>query len=111
MSQLLCAMLQSAGHQAVQAFDGASAMMAAMRTPAPDLIVLDLAMPAGDGHATLAKLKSLSKTALIPVLIVSGSKDATKVEAVRALGAAAFLEKPVSADTFIDAVEAFGHHK
>jgi len=111
MSQLLCAMLQSAGHQAVPAFDGASALMSAMRTPAPDLIVLDLAMPAGDGQTTLAKLKASAKTSLIPVLVVSATKDEATRAALRALGAAAYLEKPVSADTFIDAVEAFGHRK
>lgn len=108
MSQLLCAMLQSAGHNAMPAFDGASALMAAMRTPSPDLIVLDLQMPAGDGTTTLAKLKASAKTSLIPVLVVTASKDAASREKVRALGAAAYLEKPVSADTFIDAVEAFG---
>lgn len=108
MSQLLCAILQAAGHQPVPAYDGASTMMAAMRSPAPELIVLDLQMPAGDGQTTLAKLKQSSKTALIPVLVVSASKDPKTHDNVRALGAAAFLEKPVSPDTFIDAVEAFG---
>lgn len=111
MSQLLCAMLQSAGHQAVPAFDGASALMAAMRTPAPDLIVLDLAMPAGDGPTTLGKLKMAAKTSLIPVLVVSATKDEATKTAVRGLGAAAYLEKPVTADTFIAAVEAFGREK
>jgi two-component system cell cycle response regulator DivK len=111
MSQLLCAMLEAAGHKAIPAFDGASTLMAAMRTPAPDLIVLDLAMPAGDGPTTLTKLKASSKTALIPVLVVSGSPDAGAHDSVRALGAAAYLQKPVSADTFIDAVEAFGREK
>ena len=108
MSQLLCAMLQSAGHRAIPAFDGASALMAAMRVPAPDLIVLDMQMPAGDGPTTLAKLKASAKSSLIPVLVVTASKDAASREKMRALGAAAYLEKPVSADTFIDAVEAFG---
>lgn len=108
MSQLLCAMAQAAGHQAFPAFDGASTMMAAVRSPAPDLIVLDLQMPAGDGETTLRKLKQSAKTAMIPVLVVTGSKDPKARETVRALGAAAFLEKPVTPDTFIDAVEAFG---
>jgi two-component system cell cycle response regulator DivK len=108
MSLLLCQMLQSAGHQAVPAYDGASAMMAAMRAPAPELIVLDLAMPAGDGETTLIKLKQSSRTALIPVLVVSANQDAATRDRVRALGAAAFLAKPVSPDLFIDAVEAFG---
>jgi DNA-binding response OmpR family regulator len=111
MSQLLCGILQGAGHQPVPAYDGASTMMAAMRAPVPELIVLDLQMPAGDGQTTLTKLKQSSKTALIPVLVVSASKDPATRDKVRTLGAAAFLEKPVSPDTFIDAVEAFGPRK
>jgi DNA-binding response OmpR family regulator len=111
MSQLLCGILQGAGHQPVPAYDGASTMMAAMRAPVPELIVLDLQMPAGDGQTTLTKLKQSSKTALIPVLVVSATKDPATRDKVRTLGAAAFLEKPVSPDTFIDAVEAFGPRK
>lgn len=108
MSQLLCAMLRSAGHQPIPVYDGASAMMAAMRSPAPELIVLDLNMPAGDGRVTLSKLKQSGKTNQIPVLVVSGDQADATPDNVMALGAAAFLEKPVSPDTFIAAVEAFG---
>lgn len=107
-STLTCQMLMAAGHQAFPAFDGASALMAAMRTPAPDLIVLDLQMPAGDGTTTLAKLKQSAKTAMIPVVVVSATTDPTMHDKVRMLGAAGFLSKPIDPDTFIDAVEAFG---
>ena len=108
MSQLICALLRSAGHQPMPAFDGASTMMAAMRSPAPELIVLDLQMPAGDGPTTLTKLRQSSKTALIPVVAISATTDAKQHEEIRALGAATFLQKPLNPDTFIDAVEAFG---
>ena len=111
MSTLLCAMLHSAGHRAMPAYDGASAMMAAMRAPVPDLIVLDLQMPAGDGPTTLAKLKQSSKTALIPVIVVSATKDPAVQQAMKEKGAITFLEKPVNPDNFIAAVEAFGPAK
>lgn len=105
-STLACQMLMAAGHQAFPAFDGASAMMAAMRTPAPDITLLDLQMPAGDGTTTLTKLKQSAKTAMIPVLVVSGTSDAAMQDRVRMMGAAGFLAKPLDPDTFIDAVEA-----
>lgn len=108
MSQLLCAMLRSAGHQAMPAFDGASALMAAMRPPVPDVIVLDLNMPAGTGQVTLSKLRQSSKTMQVPVLVVSASKDAAVRAEVMALGASYYLEKPVSPDNFIAAIEAVG---
>lgn len=106
-SQLACQMLVASGHQAYPAYDGASTLMAAMRNPAPDLIVLDLQMPAGDGTTTLGKLKQSAKTALIPVLVVSATADPSMHDRVRTLGAAGFLAKPIDPDTFIDAIEAF----
>ena len=106
-SQLACQILIASGHQAFPAFDGASAMMAAMRTPAPELIVLDLQMPAGDGTTTLTKLKQSSKTSLIPVLVVSATTDPSMHDRVLAMGAAGFLAKPIDPDTFIDAIEAY----
>lgn len=108
LSTLLCQILQAAGHKAVPAFDGASTLMAAMRSPAPELIVLDLQMPAGDGQTTLSKLKASSKTATIPVLVLTASTDPDMHDRVRQLGAAAYLKKPIDPDTFVDAVEAFG---
>jgi DNA-binding response OmpR family regulator len=107
MSQLICTLLRSAGHQPMQAFDGASTLMAAMRIPMPELIVLDLQMPAGDGPTTLTKLRQSSKTALIPVVAISASTDPKQHAEIRALGASTFLQKPLDPDTFIDAVEAF----
>lgn len=65
-------------------------------------------MPAGDGTTTLMKLKQSSKTALIPVLVVSATPDQSMQDRVRMMGAVGFIPKPIDPDTFIDAVEAFG---
>lgn len=108
MSELLCAIVRGAGHKPSAAFDGASALMAAVRAPQPDLIILDLNMPAGTGQVTLAKLKASSRTTQIPVIVVSAVKDQATRDEVRALGAETFLEKPVSPDNLIAAIEAFG---
>lgn len=108
MSQLLCGILMAAGHQPTPVYDGASAMMAAMRSPSPELIVLDMQMPAGDGTMTLTKLKSSSRTALIPVIVVSATQDMKVRESVRALGASTFMEKPIDPERFLEAVAAFG---
>lgn len=108
MSELICGLLASAGHQAIPVFDGASTMMAAVRAPLPDLIVLDLQMPAGDGLVTLTKLKANSRCGRIPVVVVSASQDLRAREAVRDAGAATFLEKPLDSEHFLDVVEAFG---
>ena len=104
MSQLLCTLLRSEGHEAIPAFDAMQALMFAMRAPLPGLVVLDINMPGGAGIETLRKLKHSAKTGGVPVIVVSGSGDPAMPGAARALGAADVLQKPVDGDAFVAAV-------
>jgi DNA-binding response OmpR family regulator len=61
----------------------------------PDLIILDLGLPAGDGFVVMERLQAIPGLALIPIVIVSArDAHANKARAVKA-GAKAFLQKPV----------------
>ena len=61
----------------------------------PDLIVLDLGLPAGDGFLVMERLNEDTYLSLIPVLVVSArDRLATKARVIAA-GARAFLQKPV----------------
>lgn len=61
----------------------------------PDLIILDLGLPAGDGFLVMERLKAATYLSLIPILVVSArDRLATKSRAIKA-GAKAFLQKPV----------------
>lgn len=104
LSLMLCGVLRQAGHQPMPAFDAMQAVMFAMRTPAPDLILLDIGMPGGTGVEALKKLQVSSKTAHIPVIVVSGSTDPTMPDQVTALGAARFLAKPVDPELLLSTV-------
>jgi len=59
----------------------------------PDLIILDLGLPAGDGFVVMERLKSFPALAVIPIIVVS-ARDvrANKERALRA-GTKAFLRK------------------
>jgi len=92
---LVAGLLRARGHQVVPVFDAMQAFMFAMRPPAPDAIILDINMPGGTGIEALKRLKSSLNTALIPVIILSGSTDAGMAEKVKTLGADEFLQKPV----------------
>jgi DNA-binding response OmpR family regulator len=58
------------------AADAMQTIMYALRVQ-PNVIVLDIQMTGGTGITTLKKLKASTKTSGIPVLVVSGSTEAT----------------------------------
>jgi DNA-binding response OmpR family regulator len=61
----------------------------------PDLIILDLGLPAGDGFVVMERLKTIPSLGVIPVIVVS-ARDARANQALALkAGAKAFLQKPV----------------
>ena len=92
---LMSAALRKAGIQVVVARDAMQAVMGTHRTR-PDLILLDVNMPGGTGLSALKKIKSSTHTQLAPVIVISGSDDATMPQQVLDLGALEFLKKPVN---------------
>jgi DNA-binding NtrC family response regulator len=91
--------LAAAGHQLAVAEDGRTALDAIERF-APDLMLLDLAMPNMDGFAVLAEL---SPPAPVVIVITAHGDIATAVRAMRA-GAWDFVPKPFDPDHLQQAV-------
>lgn len=100
----MCAVVRQAGHVPMPAYDAMQTLMFAMRGPVPDLIILDINMPGGTGLEALQKLKRSARTALIPVVVISGSTEADMPAQVRALGAEEFLPKPVDPEALTLAI-------
>jgi DNA-binding NtrC family response regulator len=94
--------LEVEGYRAVVAGGGAAALAKAEQE-APEVVVLDVAMPEMDGLEVLARLKE--KQPDLPVIMMSG--HATIEAAVRAtkLGAFDFAEKPLSSDKLLITIE------
>ena len=75
------------------AADSTSALTEA-RKHQPDLILLDLGLPAGGGFVVLERIQTIPKLAVIPVVVVSARDvHANKDKALRA-GARAYVQKP-----------------
>ena len=74
--------------------DGYSVMGAAQKEH-PDVIILDLGLPAGDGFVVLERLQSSDTLSGIPVIVLTArDPQGNEARALRA-GAAAFFQKPV----------------
>lgn len=100
---LVSAFLRKKGFNVVNAFDATHAMLAA-RQAAPKAIVLDVNMPGGTGVDVLQKLKAMTKTTQIPIVIVTASDKEGLDGEVKDLGAAEFLRKPVDLDQLHEAL-------
>jgi diguanylate cyclase (GGDEF)-like protein len=93
---LLKAVLESAGHNALCASDGAQAIELAI-TGRPDVILLDVKMPGMDGFEVCVKLQALAETATIPIIFVTANY-AEEQDTLHGLevGAYDYLVKPIS---------------
>ena len=100
---LLFEILNDEGH-AVEVAENAAQARAARQTARPDLVLLDIWMPDTDG-VTLLKEWAGAGLLNMPVIMMSGHATIdTAVEATR-IGAQAFLEKPITLQKLLKAVE------
>jgi DNA-binding response OmpR family regulator len=67
----------------------------------PDLIVLDIGLPNGDGTVVLEKLRSHLVTAHTPVIVLSGLRDPTMRARMYRLGANRYLTKPIHSSALL----------
>ncbi len=95
VAKLYAAYAQSRGHAVLFARDGAETLVVAA-AELPDLILLDISMPKLDGRDALQQLKASSRTARIPVLVISAfGGDQALRDLLLELGAFDVMEKPV----------------
>jgi len=83
------------------ATSGEKALQIAAKVPLPDLIVLDVMMPEMDGYEVCRRLKAEPTTANIPVLFVTGHADDAERAKGMALGAVAYVTKPVDPEELL----------
>jgi two-component system response regulator len=74
----------------------------------PQLILLDLKLPRIDGLDVLRRLRSDPRTAIVPIVILTASKEDEDIVRGYALGANAYIRKPVDFEAFRSATKALG---
>lgn len=93
-------LLASAGHEVLQATDGAMGLAIAEREQ-PDLIVSDLQMPRMDGFALIEALRGHPACATIPVVALTAYSMPGDEEDVMRAGFVGYLSKPIEAELFV----------
>jgi len=93
--QLLALGLEESGYDIVEAATGVESLEQA-RTTRPDLIVMDLAMPDGNGDEAIASPKADPLTRDIPVIVLTAMLHGPLIDRAIAAGAAEILHKPVN---------------
>ncbi|MGC1396478.1 MAG: adenylate/guanylate cyclase domain-containing protein [Coleofasciculaceae cyanobacterium] len=102
--RLLSTILQSHGYQVRTAISGQMALKGANIIP-PDLILLDINMPAMNGYEVCAELKKRSKTAEIPVIFISALDQIfDKIKAFQ-VGGVDYITKPFQIEEVIVRIE------
>ena len=94
---------KAGGYAVVVASDGVGAVTRAQRER-PDLIILDIGLPAGDGFSVLERLKTLTSTALVPVIVLTAKDPEFVRDRVLEMGAEAFYQKPADNNALLASV-------
>jgi len=93
--KMLDSRLKSLGHEIIGAVDGGEALEIATREK-PELVLLDIMMPAMNGFQVLRKLKLQEETKNIPVIMLTAKGQEKDIVTGLEAGAADYVTKPFS---------------
>jgi CheY-like chemotaxis protein len=101
VAQGLAAVLKARGYQVETAFDGRQVLERMERSPAPDLLVLDYALPVLDGEEVMTRLRAQERFAKLPILLAT----ATEIDLSTLTRASGMLRKPYPAEVLFALIE------
>ncbi len=101
---LVRTILERAGYQVAAAVDAMQGVMLA-RQFSPDLIVLDVMIPAGGGQSVFERVRNLTTTMHLPILIYSATPKETFEKGVTFGDDVVFLQKPAGNGEILAAVQ------
>jgi len=102
--RLLVKRLKRRGYDLVEANNGEEGLAMA-RSEAPDLILMDMAMPVMDGLEATAKLKEDPDLARIPIIALTAFSDDGRREAAMKSGCVDYVTKPIQFQGLLAKIE------
>lgn len=91
--------------------DGAAAvdyLLGATPRPLPTVVLLDLNLPKLSGFEVLERVRASPRTRLLPVVILTSSREQKDLLNGYAMGANSYVRKPVDYDAFLEAARQLG---
>jgi two-component system, response regulator len=77
-------------------------------TAQPELVLLDLKLPKLDGLEVLKRVRADPRTRLLPIVILTSSKEQQDIVNGYGFGANSYVRKPVDFEQFLDSVKQLG---
>jgi diguanylate cyclase (GGDEF)-like protein len=108
--RLVREMLVAAGHEVYEAASG-NAAVRQFRLHAPDLVLLDVRMPDGDGFDACAQLRELDPSEASPIIMLTALNDTASLERAFAMRATDFIVKPFNRTLLLRRVHAALHSR
>ncbi|WP_370978915.1 response regulator [Agaribacterium sp. ZY112] len=101
MRQMVSFTLKGAGHDVIEASDGAEALKLAEGTSGIDLVISDINMPNMDGIALIKHLRALPSYKFTPILMLTTESSSDKKNEGRAAGATGWIVKPFNPEQLL----------
>jgi two-component system response regulator len=96
------------GLEALNYLLGAGAHAGRDLSDRPAVVLLDLKLPKIDGLELLRRMRADHRTKLLPVVVLTSSKEEQDIVTSYDLGANSYIRKPVDFDRFVEAVRQLG---
>jgi DNA-binding response OmpR family regulator len=103
MVRCLVDLLSCRGYELITALDGLHATRQ-INMAKPDLVILDIMMPAGGGIQVLEKVRQNVKAFSLPVIVITAKTDEDTRKTVEKLGVSAYLIKPLNMPQLLQSV-------
>lgn len=104
IGRALMVRLRAAGYEVRIATDGSSGVKTVVEED-PDLVLLDISMPAGGGFFVAENMQRRPALSHVPIVFITASKAPGLREKAVHSGAAAFLEKPFRSEELLETIE------
>lgn len=96
------------GEEALDYLFGDTGAGGGKKRPLPVVVLLDIKLPKVDGLEILRRIRADSRTRLLPVVILTSSKEEQDLSKGYSLGANSYVRKPVDFTQFVEAVRQLG---